>query len=376
MRRPNSPLLLALLASAHAAPHYVTNATVAVATAASDAPLASVELGPGPADLPPSSSGVIAALVIVEDGGNIVVLARSYGGYQWETLPPEPLVFEGCDDGAAPCTVDLPALGSQKARYRLDFRRSDAAPSARVLAARFLMQATFGPTRAAVDALELRGAELAARRLSEGAGDAWLDGALVEWVGAQMGLGPSLLRAYYRERANPRLDTETSTGTVRGPCTVGSRWHRFALTKVDIGKRVVVGMPSGGRHTVTVDGELRSEPTAGGGLAQGTFDICDVDESVGGAVAIEPAARRRLAKGGIDLGPGIECTASMPNPPVEFGDALDGALDVGAWSGATLAPLDHVDGVAILTLDDAAGAPQSCDGDGAAFASHGGQYYL
>ena len=57
---------------------------------------------------------------------------------------------------------------------------------------RFLLQATFGPTQAAVNAL---GASLSG---------ASRETAFEDWIAAQMALPAQLHRAYYRQRANPR----------------------------------------------------------------------------------------------------------------------------------------------------------------------------
>ena len=83
-------------------------------------------------------------------------------------------------------------------------------------AARFLMHATFGPTREAV-------ANLSSRAFSE-------------WAVEEMALPPTLHRAFFRQRASPRLHTTLGTGGVRQPCQNLSRWHRYTMSKEDEGR--------------------------------------------------------------------------------------------------------------------------------------------
>ena len=80
---------------------------------------------------------------------------------------------------------------------------ASAAELQRLAASKLLVQATFGPTRATVDAL--------ASAISASVGDAvgsqaLSEGPLREWVHEQMQLPPTLHRAYYRSRSSPRID--------------------------------------------------------------------------------------------------------------------------------------------------------------------------
>ena len=85
--------------------------------------------------------------------------------------------------------------------------------------AQFLIQATFGPTRASL--AEIGGLDY----------DAWLE--------AQLSLPPTLLRSRYRARANPQVSEDKPAGVPRTSCEVGSRWLHNTFTSADVGARVV-----------------------------------------------------------------------------------------------------------------------------------------
>ena len=85
--------------------------------------------------------------------------------------------------------------------------------------AQFLLHASFGPTRASLDALQSKDHE--------------------SWIREQMAFTPSLLRSRYRKRANPATTEEKEPGVPRTPCEPGSRWQQVALSHDDIGKAIV-----------------------------------------------------------------------------------------------------------------------------------------
>ena len=53
--------------------------------------------------------------------------------------------------------------------------------------------------------------------------------ALASWVHGQLTMQPTLHRAYYRERVNPRLDEMHTIGHPRLACEVDARWRRFCI---------------------------------------------------------------------------------------------------------------------------------------------------
>ena len=171
-------------------------------------------LGAGPQTLPASSPGWLIVLQrISSTDGSATELARSYGGHVWEDLLPSPPGVE-CD---AECSVTLPA----GAQHRLNWLKARETTTEE-RAARFLLQATFGPTRSSVR-------NFSSSAITPG-----------QWLSDQMALPPTLHRAYFRRRANPRLRVPLATGGVRDACHRLSRWRQYALTAEDEGRLLVI----------------------------------------------------------------------------------------------------------------------------------------
>lgn len=116
------------------------------------------------------------------------------------------------------------------------------------LASRLLLQATFGPTRALLDGPLGSNMSVPAVR---------------QWIGEQMSLPATSLRAYMRRATNPRirLDLEgTLAGRTRPACSGGSRWHRFAFNSEDEDRVVRISSQGDGMTLVlSVEGEVRTE---------------------------------------------------------------------------------------------------------------------
>ena len=188
-----------------------------------------------------------------------MLAGRAYGGHSWESAPPE-LVRFSCGNGsggpavfqryltasantASPdCTIQLP--NSSAVRYQITvFDYANETVSNRSAAARFLMRTTFGPTRRAIDTyLTEYGADPAA------------------WLAAQVASPPTLLRAWWRKRVNPRIHdaAETGAGQVRSACSNMSRWSRFAFNGNDNGSPLEVASAGDGFLRLSVRGELRT----------------------------------------------------------------------------------------------------------------------
>ena len=123
------------------------------------------------------------------------------------------------------------------AALRIETYDAGPPPSAPALAARFLTQATFGPTRASVPLV-----------------DATSTAGLQAWIDAQMAEPPSLHRAHYRQRVNSRVVPGCGyladgniggctylVGGMRPPCSNGSRWHP-QLTSPDLRRECAMSM--------------------------------------------------------------------------------------------------------------------------------------
>ncbi|CAE7942256.1 unnamed protein product, partial [Symbiodinium necroappetens] len=120
--------------------------------------------------------------------------------------------------------------------------------------AHFLMQASFGPTRASMAEIDGVGYDA--------------------WIREQMELPASLHRAFYRKRAAPQT---SAAERAREKCSVGSRWRSKALSAADIGKNISV---QGGQ--LRVAGHLRTELSSSSTWASFSFDgyICEVGDNV------------------------------------------------------------------------------------------------
>ena len=152
--------------------------------------------------------------------------ARSYDGRPWEATAAGPCEVVCCNvgDTLAACNnaqvVEDPAkcwvssdLEGDAGHHDYKAIQVDAIP-AKAEAARFLTQATFGPTYDTMTALAAN-----------------LD--FEAWIAAQMALDPSLHRAHYRRRSHPRLTYADSlvessnwgvtSGGAAGPCDADSR---------------------------------------------------------------------------------------------------------------------------------------------------------
>lgn len=205
--------------------------------------------------LPPSSPGTLR--VLHTDGWPV---ARSYDGHGWERTQGGTTLDLACDAGVA-CAVTVPASSV----YNITLHEAPAVDALQK-ASRFLVQATFGPTRATLQSV-----------------DATTDAGIAKWIDAQIALPPTLHREYFRRRVNPRQFTARPTGGLRAACEAGSRWHRFAFSRAAEGKMLqVVSTPSGGA-ALSIDGELRTEADAGAVAFDGMI-ICAVEERVGGSI--------------------------------------------------------------------------------------------
>ena len=197
--------------------------------------------------LPPSSPGTLH--VLYTDGWPV---ARSYDGHGWERT-----------QGGA--TLDLACAGTCWATIPKDSVYSVTsyeAPAVDALqkASRFLVQATFGPTRATLQSV-----------------DATNETGIANWINDQIALPPTLHREYFRRRANPRQFTARPTGGLRAACETGSRWHRFAFNRAAEGKMLQVVSTPSGRAALSIDGELRTEADASALDFDGMI-ICAVEE--------------------------------------------------------------------------------------------------
>lgn len=233
----------------------------------SSSPLATLANGAnvsGSVLLPPSPPNT---LVLLSQSG--VPAGRSYESNPWEGVLPSPLVFDCCvvanGDGGA-CEVELPA-GTFDILVI-----TGGATSVEKDVARFLLQATFGPT--STEIATLAGSSPTATRTS-----------MEHWIDSQMALSMTSHREYYRKRTNPRLVAPLSSGGVRTPCLANSRWHRFALTAADVGLDLDVASNAAGGFDLAVAGVLRTKVDSFS-LGAGSYVLCDAIEDLGAEVQV------------------------------------------------------------------------------------------
>ncbi|ELR15975.1 uncharacterized protein ACA1_003000 [Acanthamoeba castellanii str. Neff] len=160
-------------------------------------------------------SGKHEMLVAQKDGayrknGQPVILARSYGGNPWEAVPDldrQPVDIQCNDDNQ--CTMQTDVDYNVVSVVVPEELRNMTALH---LAARLHQQATFGANLATL------------ARVTEVYGTNYGN-----WIRDQMRLTPTLLRSYYRDRANARPGM-FDVGQKTAPCDMGSRWHRYMIT--------------------------------------------------------------------------------------------------------------------------------------------------
>ena len=226
--------------------------------------------------LPMTSKDQLLTLVRFTDQATSIPIGRSYHGSRWESIHSN--------------TILTPLRGLESHKYKVTipndghvygllgkFMSSDTnnaraypKPSAKVSAARFFMQATFGPTRNDIN------------RFSTPA----------KWIQSQMSMPASYVRARWRKRVNPRAisDGGLRAGAEVGACESGSYWNKYSFNKRDLFQQIKVRGIGNGAVALSVDGVERTEISAAdkGDMTAGqTVHICAVKEWLGGEVTVD-----------------------------------------------------------------------------------------
>ena len=343
------------------------------------------------------------------------ILARSYDGEDWELAAAG--VSGGASAGigqsggegayglsvlactAAECVLRLPhkdgyahrleaidptaaIVGGTSGSGHRQLAPAVAPPSpAQRAAAKLLTQTTFGPKQSEIDALSA-----SVEAATSGGGGA--TDVFAAWIEQQMALSPSLHRAYYRARTNPRLSgPRAMVGSLRRACNAGSRWARYAFATSDVWSTVQISRAADadGNPTlrIVLSGVLRSElpmalaQTRGfdalGVNASTTFDgyVCLVAEQVGGIVRLVPLAAdsRRSRRLAYHVPPSVAQTACggtsthriVLNPSIIYAGAAptSATLDVGDGGASFISFLSWkgVAGYSSTAQDDLKGRP-------------------
>ena len=143
-------------------------------------------------NLPASSANSVRILSLDTDQPTPKPVARSYDGNDWERTQGGATLDLRCQSGA--CVATVPDGTS----YELGVHAAPTMTSDQ-LASRFLVQATYGPTRTSLQEV-----------------DATTSAGIQSWINTQMALPASLHRVYYRERVNPRTFSLMADGRAAG----------------------------------------------------------------------------------------------------------------------------------------------------------------
>ena len=190
---------------------------------------------------------------VAPDGASFKPIGRSYNGHNWESSAGEfsASVSFGC--GSTSCMVRLASLvNTGGAVYQLtSFDTPVLHAGQRDEIARFLEQATFGPTRAAINAF--------------GTSSTNLQSTFATWIRTQQTSVPiTSHRALWRSRVNARMEHATGLGAVTHPCHAGTRYRRYAFSIKD--RRKFVEIRSVGQSKIiSIDGFVRT--VVGGPIA-------------------------------------------------------------------------------------------------------------
>jgi hypothetical protein len=190
----------------------------------------------------PAAKGLCTLVQISPDGQSFKPVARSYAGRPWEACSGEFASLKWTCTGTL-CAVNLPAL-NDGAKYQLTtFATPTSSAVRRNEIARFLEQATFGPTRSEITKLN---------------GTANLQQAFAAWIKEHQSKVPlTSHRATFRQRVNAKMETATHVGAVTHPCQKGSVYRRYAFSSKDLGKYMDIETV-GTKRIIKVDGFVRT----------------------------------------------------------------------------------------------------------------------
>lgn len=176
--------------------------------------------------------GKLCTLVVIDAGGNLKPVARSYHAYEWEaSAGPYSNIHFNCTAGRnETCTTELPALEGD-AKYQLTtFNAPPTFSSSEDTAARLLERSTFGATMAEIEVMhngsdKIKDVELA----------------YTNWITNQMTNVPlTSHREYYRSHMNSRFEVASPVSAVTHPCQKGTRYRKYAFSQKDENKILTI----------------------------------------------------------------------------------------------------------------------------------------
>lgn len=194
----------------------------------------------GVVEISNSDPEMLCTITEITSGGFLKPIWRSYNAQAWEVTAGDysgttaPACFGGV------CNVSLPVLPSGSRFQLTSFKAPAYSPQDTI--ARFLEQATFGPTLDDIGTFDTSN----------------LDLSFANWVKAQQTTEPlTSHREYYRRRMNARYEFASPVGSVTHPCQQGTRYRRYLFSSKDY-EKVVTLQKAGSFTNVYLDGFLRS----------------------------------------------------------------------------------------------------------------------
>ena len=256
---------------------------------------------------------------------NIVPIARSYTGYEWERVAgpyAQDLTVTSCSSGE--CQLNIPGL-SDLEEGKLLLMSFGHQLSAEEAVSRFFLQTTFGPTKAMINSWDYGTNALTA---------------MAGWVQTQItSTDLTSHRRYYRERVDaPKgISIVLLRGHEKGrrthdPCDKSATWMRYSFLSEDFRKEIVATEVAGGillsiegvpRTVVSRWQNIQNNQDLGTGTY--TFDCWNQEFRLGGIL--------RMRKSGED-----SCIRIRDgNPPINipFTSSLLSTIDLPALSGPT-----------------------------------------
>jgi hypothetical protein len=190
----------------------------------------------------PSSPNRLCTLVqVASDRKSFKPIARSYAGRIWEASGGE-FSYLSWKCSSSSCDVNLPRLPTGSVFQLTTFFAPVMFRPGVDEVARFLEQATFGPTAT----------EISTFRLDN------LPKAFAGWINNQMMNVPvTSHRALFRRKLNAKMETATHNGAVTHPCQKGTRYRLYAFSSKDYEKYLEIETV-GKKRVLKIDGFVRT----------------------------------------------------------------------------------------------------------------------
>jgi hypothetical protein len=187
-----------------------------------------------------SDPDVLCTLTEITSEGFLKPVCRSYNARDWEASAGDysETKAPGCFEGV--CNVSLPLLPASSRFQLTSFKTPPYSRKDEI--ARFLEQATFGPSLDEIEKFDTSNLHLS----------------FANWVKDQQTMVPlTSHREYYRRRMNARYEFASPVGAVTHPCEQGTRYRRYLFSSKDY-EKVVTLQKAGNFINVYLDGFLRS----------------------------------------------------------------------------------------------------------------------